>query len=724
MAGADRYELWVNAPDHERVIHQTGLTKTSFTPSTGLEEGSYTAWVRAYSGGSTLSSWSEAFSFDVEQGTLSSTAAVTDPIGVTTNNTVPTIAWRPTGGTDYRVTVTNVDTATTVIDEDGVTGTSYTVAQGLPPGTYQSSVFVNGLTGNIPAIAFVSPTFRIEQVTNQAQLTVPSGNSENPLPVFGWTSVFGATRYELWVDDVSNNVSRVIHSSSLTGTSLTAPSPLRPGNYRAWVRAFNESTVIGTWSDQVDFRVTEASGVPTIWSPINTTLNTVPTFAWSSVIGAQSYSLRVAGDGANVLDISNVTNNFYALDHALEPGTYTVTVSVNDGGANSSDVRTFTIGTSDGSISLFAPSGNTANTRPTFSWPAVDGATRYFVWVNDITRSINGTILDSEVKETAYTPDSALLPGDYRVWVRAFSGSTPVSSWSAANTFTITDSTGSPTITAPLYQTTATVPTITWTAVAGSAGYDIEIYQGGPTILPSALTDSATGLQTTAYRPPLALGPGTWVVRVRSVDGSGTPSEWSEAGFFNVTATANAVLVNPLADSSTSGTTAFFAWTAAQGAQAYELWVNHLDTNTVQAIHETTLTGLSFTPGSVLATGKYRAWVRAIGSGNTPGVWSPGVEFEITATDDTETLENNSQLSLLASLNVDRRLSDDQKNEPVQSPETRISQSMPADEVSRPAVMAERPPEESPTLNNSDHIDLTEPGLLDIVLSAVDEMLS
>jgi hypothetical protein len=62
----------------------------------------------------------------------------------------------------------------------------------------------------------------------------------------------------------------------------------------------------------------------------------------------------------------------------------------------------------------------------------------------------------------------------------------------------------------------------------------------------------------------------------------------------------------------------------------YELWVNNVSTGTSRIINETTLTGLSFTPATPLAAGVYRAWVRAIGPGNVPVLWSRGVDFTVT----------------------------------------------------------------------------------------------
>ena len=54
-------------------------------------------------------------------------------------------------------------------------------------------------------------------------------------------------------------------------------------------------------------------------------------------------------------------------------------------------------------------------------------------------------------------------------------------------------------------------------------------------------------------------------------------------------------------------------------------------------IRQETLTGTSFTPGTSLAAGTYRAWIRAVATNGDVSVWSTSVEFSVVA---KETLEN------------------------------------------------------------------------------------
>ena len=74
VLGAASYQLTVNRINVPQVgiINQTGLTTTSFTPTTPMPVGTYRAWVRAVSGTGEISIWSVQVDFNVTE---------TDPAG-------------------------------------------------------------------------------------------------------------------------------------------------------------------------------------------------------------------------------------------------------------------------------------------------------------------------------------------------------------------------------------------------------------------------------------------------------------------------------------------------------------------------------------------------------------------------------------------------------------------------------------------------------------------
>lgn len=624
VESATRYELWVNQTGRPLVIHDTNVKTASWTPNDGLDSGTYTAWVRAFNGQTVLGTWSPAFIFTLSQ---SHSSVLTDPVAGQ-RNTTPTFGWLPTVYPGYTLRIDNLSTgAQNVVVAQNLSGTSYQLPEGLPPGNYSATIQAVGTaeSGAVP--------FQVLSTTGQAELTSPIAASANPLPVFSWTSVAGAVRYELWVDDVTNGVSAFLHDATLTGTAWPAQKPLLPGLYRAWVRAFGSAGPLGTWSTAVDFRVRESVGVPVIHSPQGTTDHASPLFVWSTVMDAAHYTVAfgygpTGGTGVLPLTQQNVTGNRLQLDSAFEPGDYEATVTAHNssGSALGSFTRRFVVAPTSGSPRAYSPVGNEQSPRPVWTWSAVSGASRYILWVNDVTRNINAFILQNNLTSPIYLPNDTLAAGDYRFWIRAYNGSSPVSGWSPATDFTITESSAPPRITAPLNNTINSVPTITWNHITGAASYDVEIIDtaAGPTPI---VSDSTAD---TSFRPGQALTPGIYEARVRSVDSGGTLSPWSSLTL-TIEAAATATLFNPLAGVSIATADLFFAWSTVATAARYELWVNNLTSGQIKIVHETTIAANAFTPAAQLPVGEYRAWVRGIAADDTPTAWSSGVDFSVVS---------------------------------------------------------------------------------------------
>jgi len=626
VVGATRYELWINGTNRPRIIHQAHLTNASFTPETGLTADRYTAWVRAFDDRGPLYSWSAPLAFELAE---SSSSVLTDPVASATDTT-PTFGWLPTAVNDYTLRISNVSTGqNNIIIDRNLTGTSYTLPASLPPGNYAATIQATGL--NISSAV----TFQVQEVANQAEWVAPNGDPENPLPVFNWAAVSGASRYEVWVNDVSRGVARVVHNSSLTDTTFTAPNPLSPGQYRAWVRAFNDDGSIGTWSAGQNFYVTKAVNTPTVWSPDKITDNGSPRFTWSHVGQATHYQVSFSyglTGGTNPLPLTQtrVQNNVLQLDTPFVPGDYVVSVTAFDGDRMLGTAeKRFQITTTDDDVSVYSPSGRIDATRPTFTWSTVSNATRYALWVNDITRDVDAIILDYNVASPVYTPAFALQPGEYQVWTRAYNGVEAVSDWSAGVKFSVTESADVPVITAPLPNITSSMPIITWTALTANSAvqtWQVEVQHeasGQPVF------DLMTGVTTTSVQPTTPLPPGDYRVRVRGVDTANTSLAWSDFHAFTVEAATSATLVSPLATIPATSGEVLFAWSTVQTAARYELWVNNITTGELKYIHETSVTDISFRPTSAMPAGNYRAWIRGIAADGNPSAWSAGVEFTV-----------------------------------------------------------------------------------------------
>ncbi|MDA1015478.1 MAG: GEVED domain-containing protein, partial [Planctomycetota bacterium] len=110
------------------------------------------------------------------------------------------------------------------------------------------------------------------------------------------------------------------------------------------------------------------------------------------------------------------------------------------------------------------------DTSPHFQWTEVEGATSYAYWISDRTQRVSGLYRNFGYwPVTEFVPRDVLLPGNYRLEVRAQRPA--VGPWTVIN-FTIGE-TSSPVITDPVGPTA--FPTIAWTPVSGAETYDLSV---------------------------------------------------------------------------------------------------------------------------------------------------------------------------------------------------------------------------------------------------------
>ena len=97
----------------------------------------------------------------------------------------------------------------------------------------------------------------------QPTLVSPEGATPDTTPTFTWNVVSGATWYHVWVNDVEAGDTTVLQkwisvevNADCTGGNCTfdCPQTLAAGNYRWWIRAWNDSGT-GPWSSPNSFTV-------------------------------------------------------------------------------------------------------------------------------------------------------------------------------------------------------------------------------------------------------------------------------------------------------------------------------------------------------------------------------------------------------------------------------------------------------------------------------------
>ena len=156
--------------------------------------------------------------------------------------------------------------------------------------------------------------------------------------------------------------------------------------------------------------------------------------------------------------------------------------------------------------------------RPTISWAAVGGASKYEVY-------ISGTpVIRQQVTSISYTVATALSPGKYTVWVRAFDTvGNKYGGWSNPVEWTIVA--GNLAVISPIANSTVQTPTISWTLVQGSSSYEMFIATKAN---PGTAVFRLSGIPGGSYQVSTPLAPGQYRVWIRALSSSSnTYGAWS-----------------------------------------------------------------------------------------------------------------------------------------------------------------------------------------------------
>ena len=127
-------------------------------------------------------------------------------------------------------------------------------------------------------------------VAPQPTINAPRGTVTTSTPTIIWSPVAGATRYDVWVSNISTGKSPFLRTLNVAGTQSKFNAPLPLGIHHVWVQPINSASLGGNWSVLSRFIVTTP---PTLTAPLNTTTNGTPTFLWAAIPGANRYDLWV-----------------------------------------------------------------------------------------------------------------------------------------------------------------------------------------------------------------------------------------------------------------------------------------------------------------------------------------------------------------------------------------------------------------------------------------------
>ena len=217
-ANADSYHLLVlPVAGGPPVLNETGIVGTSFIPTSDLPLGEMFAFIRAENPLGT-GDWSPAAIFAV--GARPNTPTWIGPTGLG-NPVRPTFEWTASAGaTGYELNIIRLSDGVVVINESGLTTTSFTPAVDLTSGAYSAYIRATNDLGNSDWAA--ANRFGVGARPEAPEILSPLGDGISIRPTFSWNAVPGAETYSVYVLRLDDGAV-VLSQQGFAGTSLDAP---------------------------------------------------------------------------------------------------------------------------------------------------------------------------------------------------------------------------------------------------------------------------------------------------------------------------------------------------------------------------------------------------------------------------------------------------------------------------------------------------------------------
>lgn len=432
----------------------------------------------------------------------------------------------------------------TIYNEENLTGTSYTSVGNLEVNKQYKVVVV--AYGTKVSLASDAKTVVLKDTSPLGVPQNVSATADSTSVTVGFSAVTRATSYDILFDNIVYSVA----STSKKFTGLKAKT-----THTYAVRAKN-STMTGEYSSTKSI-MTSAQALAVPANIQKTATETSATISWGAVSGATGYDIQFNG---TTYRVTATSKTFTGLTAGKAYSFAVRSVNADTSSAYTSSVNVTTPPNAPTTVSAVS-----TETSVTVSWNAVSGASGYTISFNNIkyqaASSATSKVFSGLTANTSYS---------YQVCSRSVDGE---GAYSSAKTIKTLEK-GLTTPTGVSHQSTDSSVVVSWSAVSGSAGYDVLF--NGRTYATTGTSKEITGL----------LANTTYSYQVRSKSAGGSVGEYSDV---------KSVKTTPKAPSSTSMTadekSVTVSWEAVSGATSYDLLFNgkvYRVTGTSQ-----TVTGLS-----------------------------------------------------------------------------------------------------------------------------------
>ncbi|MEI6276122.1 MAG: choice-of-anchor D domain-containing protein [Prolixibacteraceae bacterium] len=333
---------------------------------------------------------------------------------------------------------------------------------------------------------------------------------------YSWTSVTGATSYDVEFDSGTSSVSL----SNVTGTSTSLVTTVSNAGIHTWHVRARLNTTTGDWSISKIYTIYTIPAIPAQVSPAaNETIfcSTLFTFTWNMVAGATAYKVQFDAETP-----VTVTGTSYARSFS-STGLHTWKILATNTAGESAWSPSAPFNVDLGIPALSAPVNAFTyfvGSNITFSWTPVSCANSYDI---EIDAGLPTASL-SNIPGTSLNLQTDLNTTGNHTWhVRARLNNTN-GTWSSSQTYSVMGIPAIPVLNSPANGATLyseSVNNFTWNAVANATGYQIQFDTETPV--------SVTG--TTFSRNFDTSGNHTWKVLATNAAGN---SDWSAPRTFTM----------------------------------------------------------------------------------------------------------------------------------------------------------------------------------------------
>ena len=584
------------------IINQTGITDTCFNISS-LNYGTQYFWRVLAFGDTSMIASSEFRKFTTAGSGIYPPSLLTPLNRAVDVSTTPYFSWTSVSGAmSYNIQVSLVYDFSYIIINQNISGdTTYTPTVPLANNTkYYWRVNAQDGTDTSPWLTIWSFTTIGVGFSAPTHITPANGTTGVSItPQFSWTSVPGATSYNIQVS-LDVGFSSIVINQNVSGDTTFIPStPITNNTHYFWRVNAQNNTQTSPWSAAWHFWT--MLQIPNLITPVNnsTGVSLIPAFTWTAAPSAIGYTLQVSTNSDFNTTIINQTGINGTSFQPTTPLPYYYTtyywrVSAVNSIQSSPWSSTWNFKSLFGAPILTSPADGATGVSqtPTFTWNEAIGAVSYNIQIS-VDSLFATPFINQIVGGTTYTPPVLFANNLHCYWRVNAQNTTETSPWSSVwNCWTFLPE---PILIAPANNASATslTPTFLWTAVPGATSYTLQI---STSPLFSTTIINQTGISTTSYQLPVPLAYfTTYYWRVNAQNNYIQSSNWSSVWNF-WTLLPVPTLISPANNATGVSLTPTFSWATVYGATNYTLQVSTDSLFTTTVINQTSIVGTSYQP--------------------------------------------------------------------------------------------------------------------------------